>query len=382
MSFGRWSLILRVLLIAVPLPAVAFGQGNMPTTQPPVSASEMMRILSQGPVNYQVREEQAPLTIKQVLSNLRAQISAKQAKFDVAYTTALDVPLKMLAGTIIPREPNVAPAVNKRAELLSEADVESAKQSKVAIPRSPATACSPQASHFDWRAQSKVTPVRTQICGTCWDFAAMGAYEGSYAIRNNKLVDTSEQYILNCANAGNCGGGWWMPVFDYLMPHGDASAADDPITGNDQLSCPPNKKTPYQASAWGFVANDQWAIPSVTSVKQALCEHGPLVTAVFVDLAFQAYSNGTFDEHTQQFNGVNHGIVIIGWDDSRNAWLIKNSWGSGWGESGFMWIAYDTNNIGIATAWVDAKSDSYSLIDDWLQRLQQMPVKAPPLPNR
>lgn len=94
-----------------------------------------------------------------------------------------------------------------------------------------------------------------------------------------------------------------------------------------------------------------------------------------------------FDEHTQHFNWINHGIVIIGWDDAKKAWLIKNSWGQGWGETGgqgsskgFMWIAYNTNNIGIATAWVDAVSSRYSLPDAWLEVFNRYKIKSPPLP--
>lgn len=76
-----------------------------------------------------------------------------------------------------------------------------------------------------------------------------------------------------------------------------------------------------------------------------------------------------FDEHTQHFDWINHGVTIIGWDDSKHAWLIKNSWGTLWGdtggygtERGYMWIDYNTNNIGIATAWVDARSNRWDLI--------------------
>lgn len=92
---------------------------------------------------------------------------------------------------------------------------------------------------------------------------------------------------------------------------------------------------------------------------------------MMVDPAFQAYTGGVFDEHTKSFPWINHGVTIIGWDDSKHAWLIKNSWGTGWGETGggsergYMWIDYSTNNIGIATAWVDAKSSRWTMIADY-----------------
>ena len=380
--------LLSTILLSAALISAALAQSGPAVAQLTMPPAEMLRILSQPSADFADREKSAPAPVKDLLATLRSQIEKEGAKFTVGYTTALDVPLNMLAGTLVPREPNVAPAVNERAGVLLGLDLESAKQANVAIKVGPAPECSPQASHFDWRTHNKVTPVRSQICGTCWDFAAMGAYEGSYALRNNQLVDTSEQYILNCAHAGSCAGGWWMPVFDFLMSHGDATAAADPFTGNDKQQCPANMATPYRASAWAFVGSSQWTIPAVAAIKQALCTHGPLATAVYVDPPFQAYTGGTFDEHTHQFNGINHGIVIIGWDDTAKAWLIKNSWGVGWGgtggfgtSKGFMWIAYDTNNVGIATAWVDATNNRYKLIAGWEQRLQQFKIEAPPLPK-
>jgi len=91
-------------------------------------------------------------------------------------------------------------------------------------------------------------------------------------------------------------------------------------------------------------------------------------------------SNLSPDEHTINFGAktLNHGIVIVGWDDTKKAWLIKNSWGTLWGssagygsEKGYMWIAYNTNNVGIATAWVDAVSIKYLLKPAWQNLLQQ-----------
>jgi len=160
-----------------------------------------------------------------------------------------------------------------------------------------------------------------------------------------------------------------MPVFDHMITKGTAGEASYPFTGNDGAQCPQQMATPFRATSWGFVGPNQTTIPSVSAIKAALCQHGPLATAVQVDGAFQGYTGGVFDEHTQHFDWINHGVTIIGWDDSKHAWLIKNSWGTLWGdtggygsERGYMWIDYNTNNIGIATAWVDARSNRWDLI--------------------
>jgi hypothetical protein len=69
--------------------------------------------------------------------------------------------------------------------------------------------------------------------------------------------------------------------------------------------------------------------------------------------AFKAYMSGVFNEGSNA--DINHAVTLVGWDDSQQAWRIKNSWGTGWGESGYMWIAYTANKIGYAASWVQAK---------------------------
>jgi cathepsin L len=343
----------------------------------------------QLPADYRDREAKASPEIRARLAKLRQDIDANKRAFQVGYTSAMDKPLEKLAGTKIPRDPSIGVEVNKRAELLRQIDFRSAELAKISPDLLKPAGCSTSAGYFDWRSLGKVTPVKDQICGTCWDFTAMGAYEGSYAIRNGSLEDTSEQYNLNCASAGDCGGGWWMPVFDFLIGHGTTTEAAAPFTGNDTLACPTGVPLRYRAVSWAFVASDQVTIPSVAQIKSALCEHGPLATAVMVDDAFIAYTGGVFDEHTIHYDWINHGVTIIGWDDSKNAWLIKNSWGADWwGNNGGMgtgkgygWIAYNTNNIGIATAWVDAVHNRYKLIPDWykLVEVQKFNFKPQPL---
>jgi cathepsin L len=110
--------------------------------------------------------------------------------------------------------------------------------------------------------------------------------------------------------------------------------------------------TPFdRALAWGYVnAQKPDELPSVAQLKQALIEHGPVVAPVRGDKCFSVYQSGVFNGHN---NGdPNHAVVLIGWDDDKHAWLIKNSWGEEWGEQGFGWIAYGSNNIGIFAAWI------------------------------
>jgi cathepsin L len=99
-------------------------------------------------------------------------------------------------------------------------------------------------------------------------------------------------------------------------------------------------------------------------LKQALLEHGPLVVLVHMDNAFKAYKGGVFNERSQ--GKVNHAVVLLGWDDTKRAWLIQNSYGNKWGTkmidepwaiAGYMWIEWESNGIGQFAAWVDAYID-------------------------
>jgi len=89
----------------------------------------------------------------------------------------------------------------------------------------------------------------------------------------------------------------------------------------------------------------------VAALKQALVDHGPLFTTICVGNAFQSYSSGVFETNESSTCplGNNHAVVLVGWDDSlgtNGAWRMRNSWSTGWGESGYMWIGYGISGIG------------------------------------
>ena len=75
----------------------------------------------------------------------------------------------------------------------------------------------------------------------------------------------------------------------------------------------------------------------VAAIKSAIYKHGGVSACVYADDYFQAYTGGVFSD-TTYYNSINHAIVLVGWDDAKGAWLLKNSWGPSWGVDGFMWI--------------------------------------------
>lgn len=230
---------------------------------------------------------------------------------------------------------------------------------------SPEVARCAERNSFDWRVQEpriKTVVGNQDDCGSCWAFAATGAFQSSVMIRNKGLeIDFSVQDLIDCA-PGSCQGGWWSDAFAYMIDNGIAAEIDYPyeaMNGN----CLSSVHRPYKAEGWSF----EWGfvLNRVSSLKNALCEYGPLAVAIKSTNNFKWHrGNGVFSEFIFALlpTDVNHGVLLIGWDDNRNggAWLIKNSWGTDWGNQGYGWVKYDSNNIGFGAAWVKAGQTSES----------------------
>jgi len=187
------------------------------------------------------------------------------------------------------------------------------------------------------------TSIKNQgACGSCWAFAAIGLLESMILKNDGVEVDLSEQYMLSCNPWGwGCNGGYWPN--DMLVDPGAAMESCFPYVASDVpcVSCP----TPYQIQSWSFVTQDG-EVPDTTLIKQAIYTYGAVSAGVYVSSAFQWYTSGVFDNCKRNPRWTNHAIVLCGWDDVKGAWLLKNSWGTGWGEDGFMWISYGCNLVG------------------------------------
>ena len=315
------------------------------------------------------REAALPVAVRNNLATMRARIQRDRLKYTVTATRALQRPDAQLFGEADDRRITRAfrQATNRRAAQLVGIERE-AREAYVAghpgvdLPEMQyERACAANRKTWSWRQQGKVTPVKEQTCGNCWAFAATGAFEASFLIRNGQTVDASEQYINDCAvaddgtDAGSCTGGLAVSGLEHYLSEGGTNEAALAYDGANHTCT--NPETPRDAVAWGFADPDA-DHPSTAKIKAALCEHGPLTTRMrVVSDDFKAYDTGVYEENiAADDDGKGHAVVIVGWDDDKDAWLIKNSWGTDWGDGGFGWIAYGSNRIGRQSAWVKAEA--------------------------
>jgi C1A family cysteine protease len=213
-------------------------------------------------------------------------------------------------------------------------------------------------SYFDWRDSGGCTSIKNQgSCGSCWAFGTVAPLECNILIQDGVEVDLSEQWLVSCNQDGwGCSGGWW--AHDYHQwktdPCGDNGAVLEeyfPYTATDATcNCPyPHD---YWIDSWAYIGSGD--IPAVDDIKQAIMDYGPVSVALCVNSAFQAYTGGIFSGPT--CSDINHGVALVGWDDSQGSngvWFLRNSWGPGWGENGYMRIEYGVLDVGYGACFVD-----------------------------
>lgn len=204
---------------------------------------------------------------------------------------------------------------------------------------------------FDWRDEDGVTPVRHQgSCGSCWAFAAQGAFEAMIKIYDSTGYDLSEQQILSCNVYGaGCDGGWMDYAYELFRSYGSVLESCMPYTAKDTVNCSQlSCEVVDKIQGWNYIATD------VNSIKASLLT-GPVACAMTVFDDFKYYGGGCYENPGQ--DPVNHAVLIVGWDDTvcsgEGAWIVKNSWGTGWGENGYFYIKYGSCNIGYSATLLD-----------------------------
>jgi C1A family cysteine protease len=208
-----------------------------------------------------------------------------------------------------------------------------------------------------------LTPVKNQgNCGSCWAFAACAAFEHTYAALRGTKLDLSEQDVVacgkNCKNA-DCGdcvhGGWSDCAFEFMACKGVASENVYPYNISQSNTCIPKTKFMW-AYTWGQIYPGRF--PTVPEIKYYMSIFGAVVTYMKAGIStFISYGGGVYNGYPSSSGGnIDHAVTIVGWCDVLNAWIIKNSWGTGWGPfGGYAYVGYDQCNIGKYVFWVYPK---------------------------
>jgi cathepsin L len=210
----------------------------------------------------------------------------------------------------------------------------------------------PNARMFDWSQYGVATPVRDQgDSQNCWAVAATEALEANWAIRHKRSIVLSPQPVLDRTHQN--GPDRVSRALDVLQKFGTTLQSLYPYT--HLAGALKNIKTPFRANRWAFINKDA-SKPSVAQMKKMMSEHGPLAVGVQTTARFKSFrGSGVYRESVSNKdpNSIDHMVLLVGWDDTKGAWKLKNSWGTQWGNQGYMWIAYNSNHVGSNAAWVE-----------------------------
>jgi len=219
-------------------------------------------------------------------------------------------------------------------------------------------------SSIDWSLKGAVTPVKDQgHCGSCWVFSAIGALEGAYSLATGNLVSLAEQQIIDCEvdifpPTMKCHGGSVGPVFGYAKGHSLCTEASYPYhatMANQSGPCAASTCVEGvargQFTGWRGLAPVGKLIPASYNDMMSAVAKQPVSVAIEADKdVFRHYSSGVVDGACGQ--KPNHAVLVVGYGtdpDHGDYWKIKNSWGTAWGEKGFVRIKRGAGSI--SNAW-------------------------------
>jgi cathepsin L len=206
----------------------------------------------------------------------------------------------------------------------------------------------------NWVNKGAVTPIKNQgQCGSCWSFSATGSMEGEQFLTKGVLTSLSEQNLVDCSTAqGNdgCNGGLMDQAFEYVITNkGIDTEASYPYTATGPNTCV------YSASNIGdTISSYQDVTTGSESALETAVNKQPVSVAIDAsNESFQMYSGGVYYEPACSPTSLDHGVLAVGYGtDSTGTdyWLVKNSWGTDWGMSGYIQMSRNkNNNCGIAT---------------------------------
>jgi len=203
------------------------------------------------------------------------------------------------------------------------------------------------ASKINWADLGAVTPIKNQgQCGSCWTFSATGNIEGQWFLAEHPLMGLSEEELVQCATGDyGCQGGWPDSAFEWVISNGGINAEGAyPYTSGSGVTGSCNraltKDSVAQLTSHTDLPHDE------AQMARWVQTNGPLSIALNA-LSWQTYAGGIMSDCTQ--GQLDHAVLIVGYDTTNSPpyWIVKNSWGTSWGENGYIRLAYGSNQCSL-----------------------------------
>jgi C1A family cysteine protease len=208
----------------------------------------------------------------------------------------------------------------------------------------------------DWRNKggNYVSSVKDQGgCGSCVSFCTCATIESAVRIKLNNpgySIDLSEGFCQFCGG-GSCGGWGLTSGLDFAKSTGVTDEACMPYTagGGTDMNCSASRCSDWQNRLTKI--KNYTAHGSMQARKDAIANIGPVLAGMAVYNDFFAYSGGVYVKTSTSTLAGYHCIHVCGYDDTQQCWILKNSWGAGWGDKGFCCIRYNQPDLLIDSSW-------------------------------